>query len=329
MGETMISRGGDGQWFQISERGSVAGIWFLVVLSTIFGRMPARAFLRILVPYYVLIHGTAREASRGYLQRLRGEASLLAVHDHILRFAQCTLDRLFFVRGIIEPFEVHSHGEEHLRELFRERRGAILLGAHLGSFEAMQRMADSREMPIHVVGYFRNAKMFNAALNRLNPRSKARLIEFDPESIDFVLKIREIIEGGGLVAILGDRTRPGGRSATVSFLGELAHFPTGAYLLASVLKCPVYLTFGLHTPPNRYDLYCELFSERIKLPRRGRKAALREQAQRFAERLEHYCRLAPDNWFNFYEFWTLGPDEQLEPQQGRVARQQKTIEGTT
>ena len=26
-------------------------------------------------------------------------------------------------------------------------------------------------------------------------------------------------------------------------------------------------------------------------------------AQRYADRLEHYTRLAPDNWFNFYDFW--------------------------
>jgi predicted LPLAT superfamily acyltransferase len=25
--------------------------------------------------------------------------------------------------------------------------------------------------------------------------------------------------------------------------------------------------------------------------------------QRYADRLEHYCRLAPYNWFNFHDFW--------------------------
>lgn len=25
--------------------------------------------------------------------------------------------------------------------------------------------------------------------------------------------------------------------------------------------------------------------------------------QRFARRLEHFVRRAPDNWFNFYDFW--------------------------
>lgn len=295
------------RWTELSERGTVAGIWFVVTLATIGGRRPARAFTRILAPYYVAAAKNARRASRGFLERVHGKATLPMIHQHILRFAQTAVDRLFFVQGKIEPFEVHSHGEEHLWKLLDEGRGALLLGAHLGSFEAMQRMADARSIPINIVGYFRNARMFNAVLERLNPECNARLLSIDPGNVDVVFEIRERIEKGELVAILADRTVEGQREALVDFFGAPASFPTGPYLLASVIGCPVYLVFGLHQPPNRYDLYCEPFAERIVLKRRGpRETALRDQAQRFAERLEHYCRLAPDNWFNFYDFWEIG-----------------------
>src|SRR5258708_401606 len=36
-------------------------------------------------------------------------------------------------------------------------------------------------------------------------------------------------------------------------------------------------------------------------------ARLREWTHRYAERLEHFCRLAPYNWFNFYDFWGKSP----------------------
>jgi len=295
-------------WLDVTERGTAAGVWFLVVLSTVLGRAPARAFLRALVPYYMVFHGQARRSSRDYLEQVHGHVTNRMVHDHLLRFAQCTLDRLLFVRGRVEPFDVRSHGEEHLRALLEARRGAILLGAHLGSFEAMQRMADARDMPINVVGFFRNARMLAAVLKRLNPRSTARLVELDTESVDFVLTIRERIQKGELVAILADRTVPGGRDAVVRFFGRPARLPTGPYLLASVLDCPVYLTFGLHSGRDRYDLYCEPFAERIVLSRRGRQAELAALAQRYADALERYCRLAPDNWFNFYDFWESSDD---------------------
>ena len=104
------------------------------------------------------------------------------------------------------------------------------------------------------------------------------------------------------VAILGDRSVDA-KTAPLQFLGGTAQFPTGPFVLAALLHCPVLLTFGLHHPRNRYDIYCEPFADEIVLPRRGREQALHEYMQRFAYRLEHYCRLAPDNWFNFYDFW--------------------------
>jgi predicted LPLAT superfamily acyltransferase len=145
--------------------------------------------------------------------------------------------------------------------------------------------------------------MMNAALERLNPKSPTRLIAIDPANVDFVFRVRECIERGDWVAVLGDRVGHGGRTASVDFLGAKADFPTGPYMLAAILRCPIYLTFGLYRSPNRYDLYCEPFEEQPHLPRKGRDRALAAYAQRYATRLEHYVRLAPDNWFNFFEFW--------------------------
>ncbi len=55
--------------------------------------------------------------------------------------------------------------------------------------------------------------------------------------------------------------------------------------------------------PNRYALSCEPFAEQIVLPRKDRDAALAAYVERFARRLEDKARSAPDNWFNFYDFW--------------------------
>ena len=74
-------------------------------------------------------------------------------------------------------------------------------------------------------------------------------------------------------------------------------------LLAALLESPVYLAVGLYTPPRRYDFHCELLFERIELPRSRREEVLADCARRYAARLEHYCRMAPFDWFNFYGFW--------------------------
>jgi predicted LPLAT superfamily acyltransferase len=103
--------------------------------------------------------------------------------------------------------------------------------------------------------------------------------------------------------VLGDRLGLNERSTTAEFFGAPARFPTGPYIMASVLRCPVLTVFGTYVAPRRYVLRCELFAERVELPRKDRERALAGYVEQYARRLEHYARAAPDNWFNFYDFW--------------------------
>ncbi|NJN45664.1 MAG: lipid A biosynthesis acyltransferase, partial [Candidatus Competibacteraceae bacterium] len=67
--------------------------------------------------------------------------------------------------------------------------------------------------------------------------------------------------------------------------------------------CPVIIFFGLYRGSNRYDIHFERLADVITLDRACRQQQLQHWAQRYAERLEHYTRSAPYNWFNFYDFW--------------------------
>ncbi|MBY0398974.1 lipid A biosynthesis acyltransferase, partial [Myxococcota bacterium] len=74
----------------------------------------------------------------------------------------------------------------------------------------------------------------------------------------------------------------------------------------AILKCPIYLVFGLYHAPNRYALSCEPFAERLVLPRGSREEVLTEEVARYARCLEALAREAPENWFNFFDFWEQG-----------------------
>jgi predicted LPLAT superfamily acyltransferase len=289
-------------WLRTSERGTAFALSLVVMGCRWFGRGFVRLLLAPAVFYFVLFAPQARRASRDYLGRVGRPSGFWAVYAHFLRFAHVTLDRLYFTLGKFRAFSIERTGQEHLITLKEQRRGALLLGAHLGSFEAMRGLANDKSLPLSVIGYFKNARLINGVLTRLNPALAGRVINVE-KNMGFVLKLKERIDAGEMVALLGDRIGLGDRVVEVDLFGARALLPAGPYWLAASLGCPVYLTFGLYAEPNRYHLYCEPFADRIELRRGDRDSDAQAWAQRYARRLEHYCRMAPDNWFNFYPVW--------------------------
>jgi predicted LPLAT superfamily acyltransferase len=294
----------DRSWLTFSERGSLFWLRFVLFLCVAFGRPVARLALKPTAFYYLLTNGVARRASRRYLELLLPVVSWKAIYRHFLNFAEVVTDRVFLFKGQLHHFDVTSQGFEHLRKLHDEKRGAILLGAHLGSFEALRVLANSKALPIHILVFAGNARVTNAFFRSLSPEFAGRIVDLRPGGIDALLKVKELVDAGQMVALLGDRVGINDKSAVVEFLGLPARLPTGAYLLGAMLGCPIFLTFGLYSSPNRYESFCEPFvAGGLPLPREGREAILQGHAQRYAQRLEHYCRRSPLNWFNFYDFW--------------------------
>lgn len=292
-------------WRDVAEVGSGWGIGFVLGLCALLGRGAARAFVRVIALYYLLFRPIARRASRDYLRLALGRSSSWMIYRHLVTFADVVLDRALIATGRGELFKVTCTGQEHLARLAAEKRGALLLGAHLGSFEAMRLGAVTESLPINMVVDFGNARRITRALERLDPRASPRLLSVEEGAVVLMLRIRECVERGEMVAILADRVGCGTRETRADFLGAEAAFAASPFILASVLRCPVYLIFGLYRGGNRYELYCEPFSEHVELPRRERERALGQVVQRFADRLAHYARLAPYNWFNFYDFWRV------------------------
>jgi predicted LPLAT superfamily acyltransferase len=259
--------------------------------------------MRVVAAYYLLTDAHVRRVSREFHERVGVPATARAIYRHIRCFAFCASDRIFLLRGDHHLFHFVRTGQEHAVRVHRAGRGGIVIGAHLGSFEALRAAAEDDDLPMSIVGYFRNAAMINAMLESLDPALTERVIPIEPGHVGHVLKIRARIRAGELVAFLGDRPIPGSETVQVDFLGRPALLPTGALSLAAALGCPVLLVFSLYRDPNVYEIHCEEFAERIELPRNGGLEAKRALVQRYADRLAHYVKLAPENWANFYDFW--------------------------
>lgn len=301
-------------WTTQRERGNPALIGFFTRLALSIGRRFARLLLVPTVLYFLVAGRAASRASRDYLRRVLGrEPTLVDRYRHLYCFAAVTLDRLYFLNDRHDLFTIDVAGAAVVRRaLFdglegRERRGAFVIGAHIGSFEAV-RAAGRGEAALRVsmVMYEDNAQALNRTLAAINPSLAEAIIPLG--RVDSMLRVKRALDEGRLVGMLADRTLGEDAGApnadtvrTFRFLGAPITIPTGPFRMAAMMKRPVVFIVGLYRGDARYEVrYEELFDFSQATDSRQ---AIATAMQRYVERLEHYCRSAPYNWFNFYDYW--------------------------
>jgi predicted LPLAT superfamily acyltransferase len=291
-------------WTSVPELGTALGVRLLTTTLRLGGRPVAAALLWLVCWYYVATHDVARAASRALFARLGEPLDARRLHRHLWTFARVSLDRALFLAGETRSLALELHGHETVMSQARNGRGALLLGAHLGSFEAMRALAAHYDVPMLVVVDFHNARRITATLGADAVKQRVRLLDLAPEDPLALLQVKEAIDRGELVAMLGDRpTGRADRDVVTDFLGAPARFPGGPLLLASVLDCPVFFVCALFDAPRTYRVHCVPLFERVELPRRQRHAALARHVAHYAHTLERFTREAPFNWFNFFPFW--------------------------
>ena len=290
-------------WMAQPERSQGAVIRGFAWLAVKAGRPWARLLLHPISAYFAAFSPAARAASRKYLRKVLGrEPGFADVYRHYHTFASAILDRVYFLKGEYAAFDVRTFGESIVRGMIEQRQGGFLLGAHLGSFEVLRALGrESTALRVRMVMYEDNARKLNGALDAINPELAGDVIGLG--KVDSMLKVDRALARGEFVGMLGDRTIRGEGTVTVTFLGERAQVPVGPFRMAAIMKRPVVLMFGLYRGGTRYDIHFEQLADMGAIRRGGRDAAIEEAIHKYVERLEHYCRLAPYNWFNFYDYW--------------------------
>lgn len=160
------------------------------------------------------------------------------------------------------------------------------------------------DIHLNVLLFTQHAAGINNILQQANPSAGFEIIQVGDVGPETAMLLHEKIQRGEFVVIAADRTSPTAkhRVSRVPFFGSDAAFPQGPFILAALLECPVYLLFALRKHQH-YEIFLERFAGQLSFPRRQREPLLTVAITRYAARLEHFCRLAPLQWFNFFNFW--------------------------
>jgi len=293
-------------WVATRERSSLWVLKLMRWFALAAGRRMARLVLHPITLYFVLTGGRARRESARYLARVLGRRPRFRdVYRHLHTFASTVLDRVYLVQERYDAFELEPNGIAFMDDALAHGEGIFMVGAHMGSFEALRALGLQRGLPVAVIMYEDNARLINTALAALAPQATLRTIALG--RLDAMLELRRWLDDGGIAGMLGDRTLPvsSQRSRTVSlrFLGAPARFSDGPFRLAAMLRRRVVFMAGLYHGGHRYELRFMPLADFSAAHAGNRDPLIAQALERYVATLEALCREAPYNWFNFFDFW--------------------------
>ncbi|HSI28004.1 MAG: acyl-CoA synthetase [Methylophilus sp.] len=302
-------------WLQRKERSNMLMLRVMSWLSLRLGRTVSRSALHIIAFYFVLFSPASRKASLDYLPRALGRpATWRDLYRHFFSFASTIHDRIYLINRNYDLFDIDIQGKDVINPLIEANQGVLLMGAHLGSFEVMR--AIGRQLPglkVAMVMHEDNAQKINAMLAAINPEASMGVIPLG--HLDSMLQFKQHLDEGMLVGMLSDRTLGNEPMAEVELLGDVAAIPSGPFRMAALLRRPVVFMAGLYMGGNRYEVVFETLADFSDIPRGEREQAVNAAIARYTELLNQYTRLAPYNWFNFFDYWQTTPASLAERKQ--------------
>jgi predicted LPLAT superfamily acyltransferase len=315
-------------WADEREKGS--GYWQLKLMlgaRRVLGRGFMSAAMKPVVLAFYLVSARARAASREFLDRAAAAAGRPAPRRgdpfrHFLSFAEALFDKLDAWSGAIglSDLRFREDGVVGLVRDLRAGKGATILCSHLGNAELLRALASLQVGSALGIGRFSFASIvefsgtarFNRLIAEVDPRSMGRLIPASDIGPETVIELKEIVDGGGLVVIAGDRVSAENRGRVVSadFLGREASLPLGPFVLADLLEAPVYFMTALRDSDldrkSPYAFYVERAARETGGGRRGREDRALALAVEYAAVLSRLAAEHPYQWYNFFDFWERG-----------------------
>lgn len=202
----------------------------------------------------------------------------------------------FKERGVVPDWEFD--GREHF-EAMQSRGGAILLTAHMGSYDlgaqVFSQVSKQRIVMVRAPEADPQTHQFEEA-----HKSGDVQIEFSAQTSELALDLLHALTGGAIVAIQGDRMAPGIAALPATLFDTPAQIPAGPFALAMAARAPIYPVFVVRRGRRRYRLVACAPIEVVRGANRD--AAFAAAVAQWTAPLESVIRAAWYQWFAFEPF---------------------------
>ena len=224
-------------------------------------------------------------------------ANFLRTYRVFWNYAWTITDNVRFKESRTIP-EWSFTGSEHFDPVLRDERGAIILTAHMGSYDLGAHLfAVSTTRQIVMI----RAPEVDPETRRYEEAKAGQTMDdglrvgFNTNG-DLAFDLLAAVQRGELVAIQGDRVTPGIAAVPVTLFGRATKVPTGPFALAMAARVPIYPMFVVRTGLRRYML---ITGAPIMVERSGRS---RDFAPAIGQWIAQLEQVIGDYWFQWFAF---------------------------
>lgn len=293
-----MSEADDAKWDGKS-KGSLLGYKIFVFTIRKFGiRTSYLVLFFVAVYYFIFLKESNRAVFYYYNQRLKYSyfKSKWSTFKTYIVFGKTIIDKTAISAGLRNKFTYEFDGVEILKQLLSEKKGGVLISAHIGNFEIAEHFFGEIDVDfqINLVTVDQERSAIKEYMESVTKKSSIKFI-FVKDDMSHIFEINNALSNNELICFTGDRYFPGTKHLEAAFLGEKANFPAGPFMIASRLKVPVAYVYVMKEPNLHYHLY----TRKGEVKHRDAQGLL----ENYIESLESMLKLYPLQWFNFFQFW--------------------------
>ena len=279
---------------------------WLIRLLRLFGIRAIYAFMAVFVIPVCLIVNPGRKIIYRYFREIWGLQPLTAFMKtckNFYLFGQVVIDKFAMYGG--KKFDVEIEGYDHYLRLAEQPEGFILMSAHVGNYEiaGYTLKAEKKVFNALVFGGEKQSVMENR--NRMFRDSNIRMIPIGSD-MSHLFEINKALSDGEIVSMPADRLFGASRQMSHTFLGKEAAFPAGPFAVASSRSLDVLAVNVMKTQAERYKIFVTPLHYDKQAPRKEQAAQL---LAAYVAELERIVRQYPEQWYNYFQFWTYSPSE--------------------
>lgn len=274
------------------------GNWFFVVTLKYLGVGAAYTLLAFVVPYFVLFAPASTAVSWRYHRHILHYGkwrTLRAIYMHFFTFGQSIIDRVAVKHAILKPYTFHYGNYTEFLSVLDAGKGAIIIGAHVGAWEMGAPFFHQYAQNINVVMLDAEYEKIKHVIENGSSSFGYKVIPLTDDGLESIIKIKAALDKREYVCFQGDRFMDSSNSVPLTFMGHEARFPKGLFKLAIRLRVPVVFYFAMRSARRTYT-----FKFHIAQNVASESSLMAE----YAGVLEQVVSEYPQQWYNFYDFWT-------------------------